>query len=225
MSNENPALDKYFIIRKGNKEIKKRFFGECYFQNNIKKGAIHRMIEEHRMARYIFKQIPKNKKIVVVCIGSEQIPGDMLGPCTGFLLNAATDQIKIYGNSYCPLDARTLNTFAVEIFSKHKDDFVIAIDASISDTSTPGSIIVSNKPIRPASAVQGCSGLAHIGNISIMGIMSDSYKKSKELPADYPIVRYMPGVIVNVLLLVLKMKRVSRLSICINPDRKPYFRK
>lgn len=204
MGTGNTEIIKQYEKSKKNRKTQKRVF------DSQKKTDMLDTIEAFRMARYLSKMIPQNKEIVVVGIGSPDMTGDILGPLTGLLLRRASDRITIYGTSYNPVDASNINACASHIRENHKDAFILAIDATIGERK-PGKVIVTNQPIKPAAARNGEVGLAHIGDVSIMGVVATTWDGIKTIDPSSRVVSHMPEFIAQSILLMFKVFRKERI--------------
>ncbi len=115
---------------------------------------------------------PKNqKKPVIVCIGSDRVTGDSLGPLVGTYLHAhAAGRMHIYGTLNAPVHALNLKDAMRTIQRRHRDNLVIAVDASLGSKNHLGYITLSRQSLFPGAGVQ--KKLEAIGDISITGIIS-----------------------------------------------------
>lgn len=81
----------------------------------------------------------KWSELVFLCIGSDRMTGDCLGPYVGYLLSRYTlSGISVYGTLSQPVHALNLEKMADFIRSRHPQGLVIAIDASLGEKSTWG---------------------------------------------------------------------------------------
>jgi len=111
------------------------------------------------------------KSIVILNIGTDRSTGDCLGALVGYKLkNLKHNNIHIYGNLDNPVHAKNLEQNMNIIKEKHKDSFVIAIDASLSSSDNIGRINISDIPIKPGSGVG--KNLPEVGDIAITGVVN-----------------------------------------------------
>ena len=76
-------------------------------------------------------------EIVFLCIGSDRVTGDCLGPYIGHLLHPhETGHIFVYGTLSCPVHALNLEKTSSLITRLHPHALVIAIDASLGQWCT-----------------------------------------------------------------------------------------
>ena len=84
----------------------------------------------------LFKTLP-----VILCIGSDRITGDCLGPLCGHLLvNVYNTPCYVYGNLNFPITAHNLQTTLDFIKIRHANQKIWAIDASIGKPKDVGLI-------------------------------------------------------------------------------------
>ncbi|MEW6771844.1 MAG: spore protease YyaC [Bacillota bacterium] len=116
---------------------------------------------------YRFKTGPR----VLLCIGTDRLTGDALGPLVGTKLAASCGHsFHVYGTLAEPVHALNLRTKLEEIYSKHDNVLVIAVDASLGDSKNVGLITVGTGPIRPGAGVEKV--LPHVGHVHITGVVS-----------------------------------------------------
>lgn len=135
---------------------------------------------------------------VILCIGTDRIIGDSLGPlvgsilkkrCTGLQNSCSTLQhpdhtlnvcgtlhhpalaLNVYGTLHHPAHALNLPDINAEIKKKHPNSPVIAVDASLGSYKHIGSVFVRPGSIAPGSGVQ--KNLPPSGDIAITGIVNE----------------------------------------------------
>ncbi len=111
-------------------------------------------------------------KPVILCIGTDRIVGDSLGPLTGSLLQKHMENFKnplaVYGTLEAPVHACNLAETLEQIKKEHPDSIVIAVDASLGCHYKVGSVLIRSGSIRPGMGVK--KNLPAVGDISITGI-------------------------------------------------------
>lgn len=113
----------------------------------------------------------KEKKIVMLCIGTDRVTGDSLGPIIGYKLSRYTPNgIVIYGTLDNPVHAKNLEETINEIYSSHKNPLIIAIDASLGKTESVGYLTVGKGHLRPGAGVN--KHLPEVGDMFITGIVN-----------------------------------------------------
>ena len=110
-------------------------------------------------------------EIVFLCIGSDRVTGDSLGPLIGRELSRYQwKDMYIYGTIFHPVHAMNLEYTWTEIKKKHPMALFIAIDASLGSEEHIGFITVGMGALQPGSGVQ--KNLPEIGDIFITGILN-----------------------------------------------------
>lgn len=112
-------------------------------------------------------------KPVIVCIGSNRVPGDSLGPLVGTRLSRKKDFfLPVYGTLNFPIHALNLNDAMRAIKEIHPGSPVIAIDASLGSRRHLNYITVSSGSLFPGAGVN--KDLGAVGDIAITGIINTS---------------------------------------------------
>lgn len=113
---------------------------------------------------------PKNKKPIFICIGSDLVLGDSLGPLVGTFLKNKNVQSYIYGTLNFPITAKEIEYARTYLKEMHPSSTVIAIDAAVGNAEDVGIIRVMNKGIKPGLGVD--KNLGTVGDAGIVGIVS-----------------------------------------------------
>ena len=129
------------------------------------------------IARLLEKCIKRHKRdwteIVFLCIGSDRVTGDCLGPYVGYRLSQhQRPGIFVYGTLNQPVHAVNLSDIMDFITQNHPFALVIAIDASLGDKKHLGYVTIDNGALYPGAAVQ--KDLPPVGDIYITGIVNIS---------------------------------------------------
>ena len=113
----------------------------------------------------------KNKnRPVIVCVGSDLVLGDSLGPLVGSNLKAMGSNCYVYGTLNAPITAKEIEYLNLYFESVHKNGILIAVDAAVGDKEEVGLIKVVNKSLSPGLGVN--KKLDSIGQISILGVVA-----------------------------------------------------
>ncbi len=121
---------------------------------------------------------------VFVCIGTEKVFSDSLGPRVGSLLNAQMQTPSfIYGVCSKNITAENLSYCYNFIKSLHPNDQIVVIDAAVGTSEQIGNVQISNGGLIPGAATN--KNLPSIGDVSIVGIvaekgMADFYSLNSE---------------------------------------------
>lgn len=107
---------------------------------------------------------------VILCIGTDRLIGDCLGPFLGTLLErTAGGRLHVYGTLSHAVHALNLMEIDAQIKKKHPNRPVIAVDASLGAPEHVGSVFVRSGSLRPGAGVRKV--LPKTGDISITGIV------------------------------------------------------
>ena len=106
---------------------------------------------------------------VILCVGTDRIIGDSLGPMVGtMLMKLARKQLPIYGTLDHTVNALNIHEKKTEIKKKHPHSVIIAVDASLGSYENIGSVYVRCGSLHPGAGVH--KHLPGIGDIAITGI-------------------------------------------------------
>ncbi|WEK55268.1 MAG: spore protease YyaC [Candidatus Cohnella colombiensis] len=115
--------------------------------------------------------ITTDRRIVVVCIGTDRSTGDALGPLVGtFLRKFNSAAFEIYGTLDQPVHALNLDDTLEQIYEQYDNPYVIGIDACLGNSSSIGAIQVADGPIHPGAGVH--KKLTPVGNIHISAVVN-----------------------------------------------------
>ncbi len=108
-----------------------------------------------------------------VCIGSDRVTGDSLGPIIGSdLKRHLPPHVPVYGTLEAPLHALNLNYLLPELKRETRHHILIAIDASLGTKEHQGYITLGNGCLSPGAGVDKV--LESVGDIFITGIIGPS---------------------------------------------------
>lgn len=111
-----------------------------------------------------------NKKPIIVCIGSDLVLGDSLGPLVGTMLLKKNVCAYVYGTLSAPITAKEILCAKTHLKMMHPDSFIVAIDAAVGNGDDIGLIKVSDKGLKPGLGVD--KNLGVIGDCSIIGVVA-----------------------------------------------------
>lgn len=90
---------------------------------------------------------------VFLCIGSDRVTGDCLGPLCGHLLKKRYDvPAFVYGGLDCPVNALNVRETADFVAARHPGAPVVVIDSSVGAEKEIGCIRLIDGPVKPGSA-------------------------------------------------------------------------
>lgn len=113
---------------------------------------------------------PDNNKPIIICVGSDLVLGDSLGPLVGTMLKQKSLLCYIYGTLNFPITAKEVDYAKRYLKEMHPHSKIIAIDAAVGNNDDVGLVRIVNKGLKPGLGVEKDLGL--IGDISIIGIVA-----------------------------------------------------
>ncbi len=142
------------------------------FYINAKKSTASEELA-HLLGKCIEKIEHPWKEIVLLCIGSDRITGDSLGPFIGYQLERFHwESVHVYGTLQAPIHALNLENSIEELKKRHPSALFIAVDASLGSKKHIGFITVGTGPIYPGAGVH--KDLLPVGDIFITGILNEA---------------------------------------------------
>ena len=120
-------------------------------------------------------KLEEKKKILFVCIGTNDILWDSIGPNVGSYLKSKIGEEKVLGDIKHNICMRKDLFF---YYPKIRNNYIIAIDTALTNAKINGKIFISNKPIIMGSALGYNKG--KIGNVSIKVGIGDIEKITKK---------------------------------------------
>lgn len=123
-----------------------------------------------------------NKKLqtpIIICIGSDLVLGDSLGPLVGTMLTRRNVNAYIYGTLNSPITAKEINCAKLHVKMLHPESFIVAIDAAVGNPEDIGLIKVSDKGLKPGLGVN--KNLGVIGDCSIIGVVAEKSTQNYNL--------------------------------------------
>lgn len=147
------------------------FDEKVYYIDSKKENAA--LLVERRLAS-LLRRCPKPRATpVFLCIGSDRVTGDSLGPIIGSRLKEAfRDSLPVYGTLEVPVHALNLSSVLEAIRARHPEEPLIAIDASLGVPEHLGYITLGQGSLTPGAGVQ--KTLESTGDIFITGIVGAS---------------------------------------------------
>lgn len=116
---------------------------------------------------------------IFICVGSDLVLGDSLGPLVGTMLKKKKLKTYIYGNLNFPITAKEVEYAKTYIKQMHKESFIVAIDAAVGEEEDVGLIRVNNKGLKPGAGAG--KNLGVLGDASIIGIVNVKSTKNYNL--------------------------------------------
>ena len=121
----------------------------------------------------------KNKRPYFICIGSDLVLGDSLGPLVGTFLKKKNIRSYVYGTLNYPITAKEIEYARTYLKQMHPNSVSIAIDAAIGVSEDVGLVRVIDKGLKPGLGVD--KNLGTVGDISIIGVVASKSNKNYNL--------------------------------------------
>lgn len=112
------------------------------------------------------------KTAIFVCIGTDAVTGDSLGPLVGTMLRQKLGgRTYVFGSLDKPVTARDVNVIAEFVKRAYPYEKTVAIDAALGKREEIGGIKISDRPVKPGLGVE--KDLAEIGDASIIAVVDE----------------------------------------------------
>ncbi|MBR6537106.1 MAG: spore protease YyaC [Lachnospiraceae bacterium] len=117
------------------------------------------------------ERLTQGRPLIFLCIGSDRATGDSLGPLIGYKLEQHPHRnYMVYGTLETPVHAKNLATVVEQIHSRHKNPYIIAIDASLGKQDHIGYYTLGIGSLKPGAGVG--KDLISVGDVFITGIVN-----------------------------------------------------
>lgn len=113
---------------------------------------------------------PNGAKPIFICIGSDLVLGDSLGPLVGTMLKSRGAKSFIYGTLNFPITAKEVEYAGKHLKQMHPNAISIAIDAAVGNPNDVGLIRVCDKGLKPGLGVNKDLGV--VGDLSIIAVVA-----------------------------------------------------
>ena len=111
------------------------------------------------------------KETIVICIGSDRVAGDMLGPLVGSSLRDEYHlPCPVYGALGESVNGLNLEEYLSMIESRHGESRVIAVDAALGKGEDVGRIRLKKGGIKAGGALEREGG--KVGDVGIVGVVA-----------------------------------------------------
>lgn len=141
-----------------------------YFHPQEKKEALGAELLEN-----IYHMKQQNQPLVFLCIGTDRVTGDCLGPLVGHRLiqnDFRKKEWDVFGTLKKPVHAGNLDDVTCRLSQMRPKPFVVAVDACLGDKDHIGLVTLSKNGIFPGQGVN--KHLPLIGDLSITGIVNSA---------------------------------------------------
>lgn len=122
----------------------------------------------------------ENKMPVLLCVGSDKITGDCLGPLVGYLLTERYGMpAYVYGTMRLPVTAKNVETAVRFITRAHPNCPVFALDAALSSSRDIGLVRLRDRGLCPGGAFG--KGLPAVGHYSLTAVVNSGGRNNERL--------------------------------------------
>lgn len=134
--------------------------------------SIYNQQDKSRFASAVREKLANGNVPVYMCIGTEKVFSDSLGPRVGTLLNLAMDTpLFVYGLIEQNITAENLLKSYEFIKAMHPDNPIVVVDAGVGDVNQLGMVQLCDGGILPGAATN--KNLPEIGDVGIVGIVAE----------------------------------------------------
>jgi putative sporulation protein YyaC len=111
-------------------------------------------------------------KPVILCVGTNSVIGDSLGPKVGdLLIKRYNIDAFVYGKTSLPVNGLNYSQYLIHIKNHHPDSIIIAVDACLGTKCEIGKIKYTFNGLRAGAALN--KKLDRIGHLTILGIVAE----------------------------------------------------
>lgn len=114
--------------------------------------------------------VSSERKIIVLCIGTDRSTGDCLGPLTGTKLNSLNLYPHVFGTLDDPVHATNLSARLSNINTTFVNPYIIAVDACLGKPESVGCVSIGHGPVKPGAAVN--KDLPAVGDAYVTGVVN-----------------------------------------------------
>lgn len=117
------------------------------------------------------------EKPIILCVGSDLVVGDSLGPYIGTnLVKKLQGKAFVYGTLENPVTALEIETVKKTITKLHPYSKILVIDAAVGKKEEIGYVKILSTSIKPGQGIN--KDLPPIGDVSIIGIVGEACKEN-----------------------------------------------
>lgn len=136
----------------------------------------------NKFSKYLYEERKKYFETVFLCIGTDRVIGDSLGPLVGTMLQEKLEKynffnITIYGTLQENICYTNIQNTLKIINQKHKNACIVVIDAALSHEDNIGKIFITREKMVLGKGL--CKDKVEVGDISIKAVVGKNYKLSK----------------------------------------------
>ncbi len=142
------------------------------------------------------KYLYKDERPVILCVGSDLVVGDSLGPYVGSELNKILrGKAFVYGTLKSPITAKEIDVIKENLKVLHPHSKIMVIDAAVGNHDEIGYVKITDCGIKPGLGVN--KDLPLIGDVSIIAIVCDKIDKNNNFSTRFSLVYTMANDIIE----------------------------
>lgn len=139
-------------------------------QNKVFTFSVFNKYAEDGISEGLNNFISSDFKPIFVCVGSDLVLGDSLGPLCGTVLKRKMLGTYVYGTLNQPVTAKEIKYVKEYLKQMHPNSVIVAIDAAVGEEEDVGLIRIVDKGLKPGLGVE--KDLGEIGDVSIIGVVA-----------------------------------------------------
>ena len=127
----------------------------------------------------ILKRNKENKKLIFLCVGTNKVIGDSIGPMVGTNLinilkckrdfNFKNSNIKVIGDMSNNISYNNIEDYMKKIKKLAGNNFIIVIDSALSSENNIGKIFIHDRGLKYAESLKRKNNV--IGDVSIKAVV------------------------------------------------------
>ena len=135
-----------------------------YFNPETSYASFHFV---HTLKKCCKECLSLDKNLVILCIGSDRVIGDCLGPLVGHKLSSLlkNSDISVYGTLKKPVHAKNLDATLKKIRASIQNPYIIALDSSLGTNSHVGFVTLGKGSLHPGIGIVNESGINNIATL------------------------------------------------------------
>ena len=120
------------------------------------------------------KAFSGNNEIVLLCIGTERVRGDSLGPTVGgIVFKRALPNVFVYGLPESNVTARNLTVAVDFVAAIHPERLLVVVDAALGMREQVGTVQIVKGGLSPGSATN--KNLPNVGDVGVLGVVNEGF--------------------------------------------------
>ena len=117
--------------------------------------------------------------IVILCIGTDKLVGDLVGPIAGHKLKRLfknCEKVKIYGDIKQTVNITNVNDVVSKISTSFTQPFIITIDSALGPKEAIETVYVSTGGLEPGKALE--KKKSYSSNVSFKAVVGEDFRNA-----------------------------------------------